>query len=261
MTSLLKMTVFLAVLLLPVESCVRETEVLERRAGHHIGRIVQIRRADFHRARLRQLADLFRAEVSGRYVTGTQWIVTSPADSELVQGDRERSEVYAEWRREWMDQRQNQFPVARVSVIGNDARLEYRYAEGDFAKEVLSERDPFLVEDRGVSYEIAYLLATEIPPIVAPGFLNLPEYQLFLYSAAGAIPPLNDAVLKGFARRLKVRRMQVHLRRDNVIHYPGIPAVYPFARAVPPPVERNEYRRFQWWCEVSEDDVRCESGH
>lgn len=247
-------------LLLPMCSCVSEPLFLERRAGRHIGRIVRIAKSDFHRARLREMAALFRAEIQGPYVTGTEWIVTSAADSELVQGGRERSEVYAEWRREWIEHSQDRFPVARVSVIGGDARLEYRAPDGSVAKEVLSERDPFRIEAGGVAYEVAYLLASEIPPAVAPGYLNLPEYKLFLCSVEGAWPPLNEGVLKEFARRLQVSRMQVFLRRDTAIHYPGVPAVYPFGTPVQPSSERNEYMAFQWWCEVSDGEVRCHSG-
>ncbi len=229
----------------------------EERTGPDLERFVGVEKGEFERSRLRGLAEGFAEEAGARHFKGTLGIVTSEADSERVRGVRATDGLYADWRREWMEEYRMNFPVARVSVIGGGVRLEWRMADGSMAREVVRGGDPLVVEAGGRRYELFHVLAREMRGRRGEGPVSGYLYQVVLAARDGGRVPLHEAVVRAIARRLRTRRLQVRLQMNTWFRDANLPTVYPFAPPVIPPMTLREASPFESWCELAGDRVEC----
>lgn len=243
----------------PCSSWAGEPQVfLEESNGPHLERVSGLELVEFNNARLRKMAREFAEYVAGQHKTGTLWIVTSRDDSERVQGVRVTGQLYSGWRRAWMQEYRTVFPVGRVSVISGDARLETRMPDGRIEREVISGRDPFVFDVERKSYEIVYLLVTEIRGIRGEGPIAGYQYRIMLCSPDGSSTPLSAAIMAELSRRLGASQIHASLRTNTWFRNANIPTVYPFRQPVIPPRTLREADPYESWCEFAEE-IKCQS--
>ena len=230
---------------------------LDERMGPHVERIVGIAKGEFQRAALLETARVFAREFTGSFRTGTLWIVTSDADSEWVQGVRATDGLYVAWRRDWLRLYQNPFPVARVVSIGESVRLEWRMADGQIGKELLTPRDPLVFSSDGVGYEIGYLLVRELRGLRGEGPVEGYQYTILISCPDRRRRPLREKLMRELSALTGAVAINAWLRPNTWFRHENIPIVYPFAVPLIPPASLRDADGGGSWCELEGGSVRC----
>ena len=238
--------------------CQSPSVLREEISGGHIERILEVRSDNFQMKHLIELGTSFKADVMGRYKTGTLWIITSPDDLYAIQGPLATDHLFFQWRRAWLDSSKKLFAVARVIVIGEAATLQLRTKSGKYSKALLSKDDPLLIRSNGLLYEIAYLFASLRSEPSSPEEVAT-EYSLMLIQRGGQPTPIEAGMAANISMLLDCKKLWVESRSNIWFRGPQIPIVYPFEHAIAPPLTLAKANNQLSWCRLLGNQIKCES--
>ncbi len=230
----------------------KQISYYEQISDGNVYRVTGVDSGEFEVSRLVKIGLMFREELRRlQSRSGTLWIVTS-WDDQYALVPSPPGEPYVQWRERWLQSARAPFRIARVSVVAGDARLEYRMSDGTSGRAILAGRDPFLVIDKGVRYEVAHMSISQRQG-EGSGSKGTAVYNLVISCDKQSNSRLDRAIVRTFATRLGVPNLFVVIQ-SNTWFRERAPIVYPFAKVSPPPRTESSYIA----CSMLETQITCQ---
>ena len=224
--------------------------------GEFLSRTVLVSEDELAKDRLLSTASLFVAEMNGKRSFSQLLLARTPAEvvAATAQGMTDIDEKW--WRKQYNQDREELFPVARITVSRNQCVIEMRDKAGNIERSLLGATDPLVVSTKP-RHELLHVMAT-VPDEPIRHLYDDPVHVSAYVRSAASGSDIGPSLWIALSALFGTKALVVTSRSDHwFIGNSDFPFVYPFMRAEPPPASSWFDDHLTSICDADRKGIHC----